>query len=68
MTMKAFEVGQDIAASTVQSEAPPTSLGIRRAVLRLVEAWRSAFARYVAHNEQAWERMVEEQLRDPNRH
>jgi hypothetical protein len=68
MTMKAFELSQDIAVSPAQPEAPPASLGIGRAISRLIKTLRSAFACYVAHNEQAWDNMVEAQLRDPNRH
>jgi hypothetical protein len=68
MTMKAFELSQDIAASPAQAEAPPMSLGIRRAASRLIATLHSAFARYAAHNERAWDHMAEEQARDPNRY
>jgi hypothetical protein len=63
MTMKAFELSQVPA----QVEAPPASLGIRRAASRFFAQVRSAFARYVAHNEHVWDRVAEEQSRDPNR-
>jgi hypothetical protein len=67
MTMKAFELSPEIAVSPARIEAPSASLGIRRMASRCVESLRSAFARYAAHNERAWDRMAEEHARDPNR-
>jgi hypothetical protein len=68
MTMKAFDLSQDIAVSPLQPAAPTTSPAIGRATSRFVKLLRAAFARYVAHNEQAWDSMVEAQVRDPNRY
>lgn len=67
MTMKAFELSQDMAVSPARIEAPPASLGIRSAASRFFASLRTAFARYVAHNEHVWDRVAEEQSRDPNR-
>jgi hypothetical protein len=70
MTMKSMELSDEMAVSPDRAEkaSPSVELSLRQVASRWLDSLRGAMTRYVAHNDEAWDRLVEEQARDPNRY
>jgi hypothetical protein len=69
MTMKTIELSAEIHGATARNgEARNGVVGQRKAASSWLESLRHTLSKCLERNERAWDRMAEEQARDPNRY